>query len=336
MSLQTMSIIEKAAQQKDKYKILTFDTHERYQTQLCKTGHDFYSFSYPNAKKWDTTYAPKPENYYSLPENSIIPAIHFDFILSQSKFGQFQAAYQINQTLRLPIISLEHTLPIPGWPKEQLEGFKSMIGDINVFISEYSTKEWDMKCDNTVVHHSVDSEVFKPTGVERKPVVLSVVNDFANRDYCCNYSGWQRITESIKGQDLGLEVKLVGSCSQGLSKPAESVSDLVNEYSSCQMFLNTSTISPVPSCLLEAMSCACPVVTTATCMIPEIIEHGVNGFMSNDEEELKGYIKQLSEDEALRNKMGEAARKTIQEKFSEKKFIDNWNNIFDKVYGVNK
>ena len=105
--------------------------------------------------------------------------------------------------------------------------------------------------------------------------------------------------------------------------------DLVDGYCSAQVFLNTSTISPVPSCLLEAMSCGCAIVTTATCMIPEIIENGVNGFMSNDEAELKGYIQQLLDDEELRNKMGQAARETIVNHFGEEKFINNWNKIFD-------
>ena len=153
-----------------------------------------------------------------------------------------------------------------------------------------------------------------------------MVNDFVNRDYCCNYSGWQRITENF-------ETRLVGK-TEGLSKPAASVKELAEEYNTAQIFLNTSTISPVPTCLLEAMSCGSAVVTTATCMIPEIIENGVNGFMSNDEEELKGYIKQLLDDEDLRNKMGKAARETILTDFSESKFIDTWNNIFDKAHGV--
>ena len=56
------------------------------------------------------------------------------------------------------------------------------------------------------------------------------------------------------------------------STPAESVADLVNEYCSSKVFLNTSTVSPIPTTLLEAMSCGSAVVSTATCMIPEIIE----------------------------------------------------------------
>ena len=55
----------------DRYTILTFPTHERYETQLCKTGHDFYAFTSTDQKKWDTAYAELPDNYYLLPENSI-------------------------------------------------------------------------------------------------------------------------------------------------------------------------------------------------------------------------------------------------------------------------
>ena len=328
MTKQTISILNKSFQKKDKYDILTFDTHERYQTQLCKTGHNFYSFRYQDCKKWDTSYGEIPENHYVLPENSIPSAVDFDFIISQSKFGQFQAADTINQHLRIPVVSLEHTLPISNWPKQQLEAFKSMVGDVNVFISEYSAGEWNMKCENKVIHHSVDTELFKPSEADKNGKVLSVVNDFVNRDYCCNYSGWQRITQ-------GLPVKLVGN-TPGLSEPAKDIHELASEYQEASVFLNTSTVSPVPTSLLEAMSCGCAVVSTATCMIPEIIDNGVNGYISNDEEDLKGYIKELLDDPSLAVKMGQAARETILEKFSENKFINNWNEIFDLAYGMKK
>lgn len=328
MSNQTRSIINKATLKKDKFNILTFDTHERYQSQLCKTGHNFYSFRYDNCKVWDDDYAKKPDNYYILPNNSIFGWIDFDFILSQSKFGQFQVSQNINQQLRLPVVSLEHTLPIPNWPEQQTETFRQMRGDLNVFISEYSAKQWDVSQDYNVIKHSVDSKLFDPGEWERKNQVLSVANDFINRDYCLNYQGWKRVTE-------GLPVRVVGD-TPGLSEAAKDVSELVKEYQTSSVFFNSSTISPVPTSLLEAMSCGCAVVSTATCMIPEVIENGVNGFISNDEEELKGYIKQLLDDPSLAAKMGHAARKTIVEKFSEESFINNWNEIFDLAYRMKK
>ena len=327
MSNQTARIIRKAINKKEKYNILTFDTHERYQTQLAKTGHNFYSFRYQGCKTWNETFSKLPDNYYILPENVLYKSIDFDFILSQSKFGQFQIAKKIQQDFKLPIVSLEHTLPIDSWPDEQLKAFRSMSGDINVFISKYSKDIWDIDQDADIIHHSVDTDLFKPNhNIQKNATVLSVVNDFKNRDYCCNYSGWERITK-------GLPVKLVGD-SPGLSKPAESVEELAREYQSTQVFLNTSTISPVPTALLEAMACGCAVVSTATCMIPEIIVNGVNGFISNDEEELAEYIKMILDSSYLRERLGVEARKTILEKFSEDEFVSSWNKIFDRAYGV--
>ena len=328
--LKTLGIINKALQpKKEKYNIITFDTHERYQTQLCKTGHNFYSFRYDGCKEWDTNYAEIPENYFILPKGMLPAAIDFDFILSQSKFGQFQISKQLESAIGIPLVSLEHTLPLPQWSNGQLQDFRSMAGDVNVFISEFSIENWRMDCETDVIHHSVDTDTFKPSPEDKSTQVLSVVNDFKNRDYCCNYSGWERVT-------MGFNARLVGSSEDGSSQPAKSIEDLVAEYNKASVFLNTSTISPVPTSLLEAMACGCAVVTTATCMIPEIIENGVNGFMSNDEEELRGYVKKLLDDKELAINLGNQARETIKKNFSEEKFINNWNTIFDKAYGVKK
>ena len=80
------TIIESAnSKGKSKYNILTFPTHERYETQLCKTGHDFYSFRYDNCKEWDDNYAKRPDNYYILPKNSVLSGLDFDLILNKWK-----------------------------------------------------------------------------------------------------------------------------------------------------------------------------------------------------------------------------------------------------------
>ena len=80
---------------------------------------------------------------------------------------------------------------------------------------------------------------------------------------------------------------------------------------------------------MEAMSCGCAVVSTATCMIPEIIENGVNGFISNDPEELKHYLVDLLNDEDLAKEIGNNARKTITEKHSASKFVNRWNEVLE-------
>lgn len=324
------SIIDACNKNKpEKYNILTFPTHERYETQLCKTGHNFYSFHMQNLKKWNSQQISIPSNYYILPENDFFPCVGYDFILSQSKFWQYQVAKQIQQVLNIPIISLEHTVPTPQTiSKQQFEQMQSMVGDVNIFISEYSALSWGINENIDIIHHGIDTNQFKDIGLPRENHILTVANDFVNRDYCLNYSGWKRVTS-------GLNTRLVGD-TKGLSEPASSTEELILEYNTCSVYFNSSTLSPIPTSLLEAMSCGCAVVSTATCMIPEIIQNGVNGFISNNEDELKSYLNRLLSDEQLREQIGMRARETIETKFPEQAFVNKWNSVFDKTYGISK
>jgi glycosyltransferase involved in cell wall biosynthesis len=325
---QTRNIILDRLQKKDKYDILTFDTHERCQSQMAKTGHNFYSYRYKDCKVWNKEFAPLPNNYYVL--QSLNSQINYDFILSQSKFGQLQVAKQIQQQImpKAPIIHLEHTIPTSNYTPEQLKMLKSIWGDYNVFISEYAAGAWGFDESATVVNNSIDHNFFRPIEVESDETVLTVQNDFINRDYCLNYQGWKRIID-------GLPSKVLGD-TPGLSKVAGSLEQLREEYNKCAVYINTTTESQMPTAILEAMACGKPVVSTATCSIPSFIKHGENGFLTNNEEEFRGYIKKLIDDKDLNNKMGQAARETVLEVFSEQKYVNSWNKIFRKVYEESK
>lgn len=330
------NILHKAIKKKT-FNILTFPTHERYETGLALTGHNFYAFRLEYLKDWTVKYANLPDNYVLLdPKYGInqLPPVGIDFILSQSKFGQFQKAKELSELLHVPLISLEHTLPVPQWNENKRKSLKEMRGNINIFISSFSIKEWGFdEADPTVkvIKHMVDTDVFYPgeqfmSAVPYNPRenrILSVVNDWINRDWCCNYSGWQRITK-------GLPVHVVGD-TPGLSITASSTQELVSFYRNSSIFLNTSTISPVPTALLEAMACGCAVVSTATCMIPEVIEHGVDGFISNNEEELRDYCKMLLLDNKLAKQMGYNAQQKIEKHFNKNTFITSWNKTFDEA-----
>ena len=154
---QTMNILRRALGRPEKLNILTFPTHERYETQLCKTGHNFYAFTGDGIKDWNIDFAPIPDNYHILPENSIYQGIRYDMILVQSKFGQFQAAQAINERIGVPLVILEHTMPITQLNPEHVEASRGWVGDINVFISEFSRDDWSLRGSpqTEVIHHSV-------------------------------------------------------------------------------------------------------------------------------------------------------------------------------------
>jgi glycosyltransferase involved in cell wall biosynthesis len=92
--------------------------------------------------------------------------------------------------------------------------------------------------------------------------------------WCCGWDNYLKIS-------TGLPVNPVGD-TPGFSKPAKDINDLVSKYKKVSVFLNTSTISPIPMALLEAAACGCPIVTNATCEIPEIFTNGENCWMSTD------------------------------------------------------
>tara|TARA_Y100000356_G_scaffold134854_1_gene145370 strand:- start:5128 stop:6141 length:1014 start_codon:yes stop_codon:yes gene_type:complete len=310
----------------EKLNILTFPTHERYETGLAKSGHSFYAYRAEGIKDWNETYAPLPENYTLLNPNmgnAQLPThIDFDLVLSQNKFGQFQKAQELATLLHLPLISLEHTLPVPEWNEDIMNAVQNMRGDINVFISAFSIDEWGWqdKQDTAVITHGIDTDLFCTTDKDRNQEILSVVNDWINRDWCCGFNIWQRVID-------GLPYKVVGD-TPGLSEPAASTEELVATYQNSRIFLNTSTISPVPTALMEAMSCGCAVVSTDTCMIPEVIEHGVNGFITNDENQMKQHLVDLLNNEDMCKEIGENARKTIVKNYSMDTFISNWDKAF--------
>ena len=93
-----VSSITRAATRKinEPLNILTFPTHERYESMMAKCGHNFYAYRAEGIKDWNTTYAPIPENYFlldpELGESQIPDYVDFDVVLSQNKFGQLSIA----------------------------------------------------------------------------------------------------------------------------------------------------------------------------------------------------------------------------------------------------
>lgn len=320
-----MRAILKHPQRVDKLNILTFTTHERYEQNLCKTGHNFYALNY--GKHWDEDYAKIPENYYIV--NHVPEHVDIDIILSHTSCDRLQYAHDIISNtknaglsmLSIPILRHTHVLPdIRINIEEQKFIFQNIPVFRNSFISDYSRTQWGYNNSNSeIIEHGVDTEFWFPTQVRRDNVCLSVVNDWPNRDWCCGFNLWRDTSR-------GLPVRVYGK-SNGFSYPAESIEHLRDIYSSSMIFYNTSLHSPVPTVLLEAMACGCAIVSTANCMIPEIITHKHNGLISNDPNELRSFLELLLNDNDLARQLGDNARKTIIEKFNINRFCENWNNL---------
>jgi hypothetical protein len=68
--------------------------------------------------------------------------------------------------------------------------------------------------------------------------------------------------------------------------------------------------------LIQYMACGKPVVASPVGMNPQLVEHGVNGFLARTEAEWIQALRTLRDDPQMRHEMGKAGRALIERKFS--------------------
>ncbi len=123
----------------------------------------------------------------------------------------------------------------------------------------------------------------------------------------------------------------------------ELVGDIRYEY--LPEFLQKMDIGLVPSSYpepfgivnIEVMACGLPVVATKVGGIPEIVVDGETGLLiePNNPQELAMAIEKLLDSPDLRQEMGKAGRKRVEEKFSWEKHIEQLIEIYQKIVKVN-
>jgi glycosyltransferase involved in cell wall biosynthesis len=303
----------------------TFVCHERFDPNLARTGHNFYAFPGKDVREWNHQYSPVPENYHILRGNRLPPDVHLDCFIVGNGGVHIPVAKQLMGIADIPIINVHHVLPHPGMPPEYLVQIKESVAPHvvrNVFITEYNRAIWQYsEAEADVIYHGIDTNLFRPSESDkRENYVLSVANDFINRDWALGFSLWREVVENH------VAAKPVGN-TPGLSVGAPNLPALIREYQTASVFFNSSQHSPIPMSLLEAAACGCAIVTTANCAIPLLFEHGVNALMSNDPVELRGFLKELLANPKKARELGAAARYMVMEKCGMERFINEWNGL---------
>lgn len=112
-------------------------------------------------------------------------------------------------------------------------------------------------------------------------------------------------------QELGLEkvVHFIGSCTPD---------QVHHSMQSSHVFLHTSLSEGIANVILEAMSCALPVIATATGGIGEVITDGQNGLLipPRDPSAVAESISTLFKNPDLRVSLGAQARQTVLKEFT--------------------
>jgi len=86
---------------------------------------------------------------------------------------------------------------------------------------------------------------------------------------------------------------------------------------------------------LEAMSCGVPPVATRVGGVPELVTHGVDGYLEpvGDIAAQAARVVELLTDDALHKRMADAARRTAVERFASSIIIPQYEQYYRDVLG---
>jgi glycosyltransferase involved in cell wall biosynthesis len=110
----------------------------------------------------------------------------------------------------------------------------------------------------------------------------------------------------------------------------ENVSEL---YSISDLKLLLSEKESFGLVLLEAMACGVPCIGTEIGGIPEVIEHGTNGYIAplHDVESVACYALKILTNQDIHTRMRNAAIETVSQKFHSSHIVSQYEKIYEKA-----
>lgn len=104
-------------------------------------------------------------------------------------------------------------------------------------------------------------------------------------------------------------------------------------YQRAAVFVHPAHYEGLPTVLLEAMACGRPVVATAVSGALDVIQPGENGLLvpPHDPAEMAAAILRLLADPALAERLGRAARRTVEERYSWEKVGSRYLQLYQQL-----
>lgn len=194
--------------------------------------------------------------------------------------------------------------------------------------------------DYRVIYDAVDTNFYRPESNRKKIGRVRVLMVISGARYLKNYMTFLRMAEYFPDVEFVLHtfspVKttlpnvVIDNKKYPISNEFGDCEGLRDLYNSADIYLFPSIHEGLNNTILEAMACGLPIVAFNVSSMPELIEHGKNGFLCNSIREMENHLSYLIEDENARKEMGKKSRE-IASWFSWERCANGYKEIYEEL-----
>lgn len=311
-------------------RILTFNSHEGYVSDLARVGEPMdvvIDLGGHHVVGWDERMRPIPRNI-RLVRLADVGRDRYDCIIAHNITDLLAvkrmpgARVLVLHSSLLGRLEQEGSRQSPEQIADAVRTYMKLVGVRIVVVSEMKRRTWGL--DAEVITAAADIDEYGPwDGTVAS--ALRVANHVTQKTRYLRWEMHERIFSDLPCKLVG-----VNPDRQGV-EPARGWDDLKQLYRSHRLFVHTAEPELEDGynmAMLEAMATGMPVLASAHPTSP--IEDGVNGFISDDVEELRDAARELLARRDLARQLGARARDTVRDRFPMARFVQRWRDLLER------
>jgi N-acetyl-alpha-D-glucosaminyl L-malate synthase BshA len=240
-------------------------------------------------------------------------------------------------------------LPITRWGIEQSDA----VTAVSRYLTEVTMREFSPRKEIVTIPNFIDPRRYSPDGAS--PYARTLVQDGeAAIIHVSNFRPVKRIPDVLKAFDrirrkAPARLLLIGdgperSAAERLARElgVEELATFLGNVAAVETVLPIGKVMLLPSdsesfglAALEAMACGVPVIGAAAGGLPEVVEHGVTGFLLpvGDAEGMAEAALELILDEEKWKLFSKAARRRAVEVFPTEEIVSRYRKLYEKTLG---